>query len=414
LGGRLAHNATRIASTIAIAAIDTIAFCFKQKRLFQCSPETSSKVNKQNILIIGGGIGGLTSAIALGRDGHRLTIIEKDPDWAVYGVGILQQGNVIRAMKQLGIIDDYLKAGFGFDFVEVYIPTGERVARIPSPKLVEGYPANVGIGRPALHKVLGERAQAAGAEVRLGVTVEALDDDGAGVNVRFSDGSAGRYDLVIGADGLYSRTRAQLFPQASKPEFTGQSVWRYNFPKPASLDCLQAYEGPIGAGLAPLSDDLMYLFLTTPEPGNPWYDFNGIAAAMRSKLDGMPPAIASLAAQITEDAAVVYKPLEMLFIEHDWHKGRVVLIGDAVHATTPHLGQGAGMAIEDSLVLAEEIANAETPETAFAAFRTRRFDRCKYIVEASLALCHGQIGKGPLIEQAAATKAMFEIVAQPI
>jgi 2-polyprenyl-6-methoxyphenol hydroxylase-like FAD-dependent oxidoreductase len=371
-------------------------------------------VQHQNILIIGGGIGGLTSAIALGRDGHRLTIIEKDPDWAVYGVGILQQGNVVRAVKELGIIDDYLEAGFGFDFVEVYIPTGERVARIPSPKLVEGYPANVGIGRPALHKVLGERAKAAGAEVRLGVTVEALDDDDAGVTAHFSDGSSARYDLVIGADGLYSRTREQLFPQAPKPEFTGQSVWRYNFLKPAELDCLQAYEGPIGAGLAPLSSELMYLFLTTPEPGNPWYDVNGIAAAMRGKLAGLSPAIASLAVQITEDDAVVYKPLEVLFIEHDWHKGRVVLIGDAVHATTPHLGQGAGMAIEDSLVLAEEIAKAETPQAAFAAFRTRRFERCKYIVEASLALCHGQIGKGPLIEQAVATKAMFEVVAQPI
>jgi 2-polyprenyl-6-methoxyphenol hydroxylase-like FAD-dependent oxidoreductase len=371
-------------------------------------------VNNQNILIIGGGIGGLTSAIALGRDGHRLTIVEKDPDWAVYGVGIIQQANVVRAVKQLGILDDYLDAGFGFDFVEVYIPTGERVARIPVPPLVEGYPANVGIGRRALHEVLGARAKAAGAEVRLGVTVEALEDDGVQVTARFSDGTTGSYDLVIGADGLYSRTREQLFPDAVRPEFTGQSVWRYNFPKPPEHDCLQAYEGRIGAGLVPLSSDLMYMFVTTPEPGNPWYATEGLAAAMRSKLDGMPPALTTLGAQITDDKAVVYKPLEVLFVEHDWHKGRVVLLGDAVHATTPHLGQGAGMAIEDSIVLAEEIARADTPEAAFTAFRTRRFERCKYIVEASLALCHGQLGLGPRIEQAAATQAMFEVVAQPI
>ena len=190
-------------------------------------------MNNQNILIIGGGIGGLTSAIALGRGGHQLTIVEKDPDWAVYGVGIIQQSNVVRAVKQLGILDDYLDAGFGFDFVEVYIPTGERVARIPVPPLVEGYPANVGIGRRALHEVLGARAKAAGAEVRLGITVERLDDDGGQVTAQFSDGSSGNFDLVIGADGLYSRTREQLFPDAAKPEFTGQSVWRYNFPKPA-------------------------------------------------------------------------------------------------------------------------------------------------------------------------------------
>jgi 2-polyprenyl-6-methoxyphenol hydroxylase-like FAD-dependent oxidoreductase len=371
-------------------------------------------VKNQNILIIGGGIGGLTSAIALGRDGHRITIVEKDPDWAVYGVGIIQQGNVVRAVKELGIIDDYLDAGFGFDFVEVFIPSGQKVARIPSPKLVDGYPSNVGIGRRALHTVLGQRAKAAGAQVRLGVTVEALEDDGTSVTVQFSDGTTERFDIVIGADGLYSRTRGQLFPDAPQPEFTGQSVWRYNFPRTEGLDCLQAYEGKIGVGLVPLASDLMYMFVTTPEPGNPRYPVEGLAAEMRRKLVGMSPAISALADQIRDDASVVYKPLEVLFVQGAWHKGRTVLLGDAVHATTPHLGQGAGMAIEDSLVLAEEIGRAETPDAAFAAFQSRRFDRCKYIVEASLALCHGQLGLGPLIEQATATKEMFERVAQPI
>lgn len=371
-------------------------------------------MNNQNVLIIGGGIGGLTAAIALGRNGHRITVAEKDPDWAVYGVGIIQQANVVRAVKDLGIIDDYIDAGFGFDFVEVYLPNGERVARIPTPRLVEGYPANVGIGRRALHSVLGERAKAAGAEVRLGVTAEALDDDGAGVTVRFSDGSEGRFDLVVGADGLYSRTREQLFADAPGPEFTGQSVWRYNFAKPADLDCLRAYEGPIGIGLVPLSRDLMYMFVTTPEPGNPRYETTGLAKAMQARLGGAPPGIAELAAQITDDAEVVYKPLETVMIEGPWHRGRVVLLGDAVHATTPHLGQGAGMAIEDSLVLAEEIAAADTPEAAFTAFRARRYPRCKYIVDASLGLCRGQLGKGPRIEQAEATRAMFEVVARPL
>lgn len=367
-----------------------------------------------DILIVGGGIGGLTSAIALGRDGHRITIAEKDPDWAVYGVGIIQQANVIRAMHQLGILDDYVAAGWGFDAVEVFIPSGQRVAVIPTPKLVEGYPANVGIGRPALHKVLGDRAKAAGADVRLGLTVAAMADDGDGVDVVFSDETKGRFDIVIGADGLYSATRAMLFPDAPDPEFTGQSVWRYNFARPADAINLMAFEGPVGAGLVPLSDDLMYMFLTTPEPDNPWYPKDGLAAAMRGKLAGQPPAIATLAGDITDDDAVVYKPLEWMFLEGDWHVGRAVLIGDAVHATTPHLGQGAGMAIEDSIVLAEEIAAHDTPEAAFAAFRARRFERCRYVVEASRAICFGQIGKGPRIEQAKATAEMFAVIAAPI
>jgi len=372
-------------------------------------------VDNLRILIIGGGIGGLTSAIALRRKEFEVEVIERDPDWSVYGVGIIQQGNVVRAMTELGLIDDYISAGFGFDRVQVYIPTGQCVADIATPRLVEGYPGNVGIGRRALHKVLGDRTKEAGATVRLGVTASSLNDDGMGVSVTFSDGSSGRYDLVVGADGLYSQTREAIFPDTAKPEFTGQSVWRYNFRRTPDVIGLQAYEGQTGIGLVPLSDELMYMYVTTPEPGNPWYAKENLASAMRSKIAGVPsPAIQALVGQITEDDEVVYKPLEWLFLEGAWHKGRVVLLGDAVHATTPHLGQGAGMAIEDALVLAEELVKGDAIEPALTAYRNRRFERCRYIVESSRAICFGQIGKGPLVDNAEATRDMFIKVAEPI
>lgn len=366
------------------------------------------------ILIIGGGIGGLTSAVALRQKGFDVQVIERDPDWSVYGVGIIQQSNVVRAMAQLGLLDRYLDAGFGFDHVEIYTPDGRPIARVPSPRLIEGYPANVGIGRRALHKVLGDEAIGAGAEVRLGVVATALEEDGRGVTVRFSDDSEGRFDIVIGADGAYSTTRSMIFPDAPKPEFVGQSVWRYNFERPADLDCLRSYEGQVGVGLVPLASDLMYMFATTPEPGNPRYPREGLAGAMRAKLEGAPPAIRALAPQIVDDDGVVYKPLEWAFLDGDWHKGRVVLLGDAVHSTTPHLGQGAGMAIEDSIVLAEELARAASPEKSFRAYRERRFERCRYIVETSRAICESQLGQRPHIDQAGAVREMFEVTAQPI
>lgn len=367
-----------------------------------------------DILVIGGGIGGLTSAIALRGKGHAVTVIERDPDWSVYGVGIIQQSNVIRAMAALDLIDEYLAAGVGFDAVEIYTPGGNRVARVPVPRLVEGYPASMGVPRPALHKVLGDRTIASGAEVRLGITATAIDDDGEGVNVTFSDGSTGRYDLLIGADGVYSQTRQAILPDAPTPEFTGQSVWRYNLPRPADLDAMHAYNGPIGVGLVPISTELMYMYMTTPEPDNPRYPRAGLAAAMRAKLANCAPAIRALAEHITDDDGVVYRPLEGHLVEGPWHKGRVVLLGDAVHATTPHLGQGAGMAIEDSLVLADELEKADDMETALTAFRDRRFDRCAYIVRESLAICMGQLGKGPAVDNAKATHAMFQVVAEPI
>lgn len=365
-------------------------------------------------LVVGAGIGGLTCAIALRQRGFAVQLVEKDPAWSVYGVGIIQQGNVLRAIDQLGILDRYIGAGSGFDAVEVFAPDGRRVARVPSPRLLPDRPANVGISRRSLQDVLGNAAREAGATLRLGVTVTSLHDHADGVQVQFSDGSQARHDLLIGADGVHSWVRDTVFPEAARPQYTGQAVWRCNLPRLAGLDALQAYNGPVGAGLVPISADLMYLFLTTPEPDNPRYPRAGLAARMRQKAAACAPEIRALAEQIRDDDSVVYRPLEWLLVDGPWHRGNVVLLGDAVHTTTPHLGQGAGLAIEDGLVLAEELArHADIPQ-ALAAYRARRFERCAGIVQASLAICMGQLGKGPPVDNARATAEMFQITAQPI
>ncbi len=368
----------------------------------------------RSILIIGGGIGGLCAAIALGRVGHRVVVIERDPEWSVYGVGIIQQANVVRAMEQLGMLDTFLAAASGFDAVEIFVPDGTCVARVPSPRLVEGRPANVGIGRKALQRVLAQGARDAGAEIRLGVTVSSFEEGADALHVTFSDGTADDFSFAVGADGVYSQTRAMILPKAGVPEFTGQAVWRYNFARPEGLDALQVYNGPMGVGLVPMDADTMYLFATTPEPDNPRYPVHGIAAAMRAKLAQCAPQIRALVEQITDDEGVVYRPLEGLLVSGPWHKGRIVLLGDAVHAATPHLGQGAGMAIEDAIVLAEEVGRHDDLDAAFTAYRDRRFERCRYIVEHSLAICHGQLGKGPPIDNHQATAQMFALVSQPI
>lgn len=371
-------------------------------------------VQKLSVLIIGGGIGGLTSAIALGQRGFAVDVIEKDPNWSVYGVGIIQQANVIRAVAELGVIDDYIEAGYGYDFVEIYKPDGELAAKVPVTRLVEKYPGQIGISRPALQKVLADRAEAEGAKIRLGVVVEELEDNEDGVSVEFSDGTSGQYDVVVGADGVSSQMRDLMFPDAKKPEFAGQAVWRYNLRRPKDLVNMRAYEGRMGVGLVPLSDDLIYMYLTTPEPDNPRYPREGLAKAMRDKLAEAPPGIAEFVDQITDDDEVVYRPLAWHFLEGNWHKGHVMLIGDAAHGTTPHLGQGAGMAIEDSLVLAEELDRSDSVADAFAAFQERRYERCKYIVDSSVAICMGQIGKGPLVNYPKATADMIAVTSEPL
>ena len=367
------------------------------------------------VLIIGGGIAGLTAAIALRQRGHDVCVVERDPTWSVYGVGIIQQANVIRATAALGVLDSYVASGFAYDQVTMFAPNGALIAHIPSHRLAGAdYPANLGISRPAVHRLFGERAQQAGAEIRLGVTFTQLHDDGAAVDVSFTDNTKGRYDLVIGADGLYSEVRKTLFPNAPAPRFTGQSVWRYNLPRPPDVTSLHVYAGRNGVGLVPLSDTLMYIYVVTEEPGNPKMPREGLAAAMRARLAGLPPAISALARQITDDAGVVYKPMEYLFLDGDWFAGRVIVIGDAAHASTPHLGQGSGMAIEDSLVLAEELTNHDELPSALRAFMNRRAERCRFIVENSFAVGEYQMGRGGNLDYAAVTQRMHEVTAAAI
>jgi 2-polyprenyl-6-methoxyphenol hydroxylase-like FAD-dependent oxidoreductase len=158
----------------------------------------------------------------------------------------------------------------------------------------------------------------------------------------------------------------------------------------------------------------MYMYVTTPEPGNPRYPRAGLAATMRSKVAQCAPAIRRLAENITDDGAVVYRPLETLLIEAPWYRDRVVLLGDAAHVSTPHLGQGAGMAIEDSLVLADALEHHDRIDRALDVYFRRRFERCAYIVRASLAICRGQLGEAEPVDNAKATAEMFAYTAQPI
>lgn len=367
-------------------------------------------------LIIGGGIGGLTAGIALRQKGIAVDIIERSKDWSVYGVGIIQQMNVVRAMGQLGILDDYLSRAYGFDSTTLFVgPGGVQDAKFGTPRLAgPDYPSNAGIRRPDLQIVLGEGAKRAGANIRLGTMVTEMNDDGAGVDVTFSDGSTGRYDVVIGADGIYSQTRQTIMPDAPAPEYTGQWVWRYNFPRPADLDGIHVFAGPLNAGFVPMTDDLMYMFLVSSEPDTTPLPIDGAASALRDRARKMPPPqVAAMIDLITDDAGVVARPMETILLEGDWHKGRIVLLGDAVHASTPHLAQGAGMAIEDGLVLADELIKA-APEEAFKAYRNRRMPRVAHVAKSSTRIGQMQMGKIPPFDVGALTGETIGMMCQPI
>lgn len=367
------------------------------------------------VLIVGGGIAGLAAAIGLRRVGIEVDLIERNPAWSVAGIGIIQQSNVVRAMAQLGVVDEFLQAGWCFNYTRAYDAAGQLLAQIDAPRLTtHDYPAMMGVARPALQRVLADAARRAGARLRIGVEVLHIASTEQGVRVTDSEGGDLSYDLIVGADGLYSQLRQLLWPELPPPAYTGQAVWRYNLPRPAELDCLATQTGEhANAGVCPVSAEGMYLFVTSGEPGNPRMPNEQLATRMRERLAGFGGFVAQLREQIVDPAQVVYRPLEAILVPRPWYRGRVVLIGDAAHAMTPHLGQGAGMAVEDAVVLAEELACGGAMDAMLERFMQRRWERVQFIWDGSVGIGRAEI-EGRRVDRAGVVRQMFELTSQPI
>ena len=343
--------------------------------------------NAQTVLIVGGGIGGLSAAIGFRQAGYDVDLVEKNAAWDVYGVGIIQPGNALRALHELGLAHEAVQVGHPMVGDKTWTADGETLlGEHDWPALVDGLPPGNGITRTRLHQILQSHTLASGADVRVGVTVETLRDNGDRVVVQFTDGNKRSYDLVIGADGLHSQVREIVFGVELQPHFTGQVCWRYNLPRIDGLDRILVYIGATGtAGFCPLGPDLMYILtIEKPPPGQPVrLETRGLAAVYRERLKQFGGLVAERRDLIVDDEAVVYRPVESLLVEPPWYRGRVVLVGDAAHGTSPHCGQGAAQAIEDGLVLREELARNHSIESALDAYTARRYERCKVIVEGS-------------------------------
>ena len=365
----------------------------------------------KKILIIGGGFSGMAAAIQLRKQQLDVDVVEIDPGWRSYGAGISLGGATLRAFKTLGILPQFLERGAADDGVDIFLPHGQKVATLPTPRIAgPEVPGGGAIMRPVLARILAEATTASGANVRLGCTFTALRQHADGVEVAFTDGSTTNYDLVIGADGLYSKTRAAIMPEAPQPKYSGQAVWRAVLPRPAALDRASMWLGPrIKTGLNPVSRDEMYLFVTEDREDNVMIDPKDFAPMLSELLAPFPdPLIQRCRAQI------VYRPLESLLVQQPWHRGRVVLIGDTVHATTPHLASGACIGIEDALVLAEELAQADSVEQALSRFGARRWERCRMVVENSGRLGEIEITGGDKAEHAQIMRETLAALAAPI
>lgn len=350
-----------------------------------------------NALIVGGGIGGMTAAIAFARAGVAVTLVDIDPEWRVYGAGISVTGISLRAFGDLGILDQVTARGFIGAGMRGRSVSGDILMQTPVAENPAPIQRGGGIMRPVLHDILSATVRAEDIDVRLGVTVRHLDQADRYVDVQFTDGRRERYDLVVGADGINSTIRSMVFPEAPKPKFTGQGCWRVVAPRPPEIDRTEMYFGSsTKLGLNPVSQDEMYLFLLEHVPDNPWFADEALIPHVKMLMEPFGGHIPAVCAGLTDPSKVNYRPLEWLLLPDPWYRGRVVLIGDAAHATTPHLASGAGIAVEDGLVLAEELRRSDHVPAALRAFMDRRFARARLVVESSVRIGELEMsGKNP-------------------
>jgi 2-polyprenyl-6-methoxyphenol hydroxylase-like FAD-dependent oxidoreductase len=351
-----------------------------------------------HVLVAGAGLAGTATAIGLAAAGTAVDLIDVKPEITAVGSGITMQGNGLRELRRLGVIDAVLAAGYPFDSLGLRAPdpAGTLLAEIPDVRTGgPDLPATVGLPRPALARIMADRAVEAGAKLRLGTAVSALTQDGDGVDVTFTDGSAGRYDLVVGADGIRSATR-RMIGIADEPRPTGMGIFRSFGPRPDSVTRTDLYYGGPAyiAGYCPTSENTLYAYVvedardrsaqTAPERLAVMLE---LAAAYHGPWD-------DIRATLTDPAAVSYTLFEALIVPAPWHRGRVVLIGDAAHACPPTLAQGGAQALEDAAVLTELLlSQAALDDGMWTAFTGRRFERAKTVVEASCQLGQWQLDR---------------------
>lgn len=370
----------------------------------------------QKILVVGGGIGGMSLVLGLAKRGLSTHLVEIDPDWKAIGAGLTLNGATLRAFDRLDLLSEIVAHGDVHGGRKILTMKGEVITEQPVFKPTRGdLTAGGGILRPVLHKILASRVRDSGADVSLGVTISHLEQDEDGVRVAFSDGAEGVYSLVVGADGLMSRVRQLTMPSAPAPEFTGQGCWRAVFPRPKEFESLWLYlDSGHKIGFNPVSRDEMYMFMLESAPGNPWRDPSEWQDELAGRLIPWGGRLEALGRSLSPINRINYRPLEYLLLPPPWHVGRIVLLGDACHATTPHAGYGAGLAIEDAIVLSECLVEDRPLDDQLWSYVDRRYERCKSIIQTSLHLGRLEMDQRPVSEQTAISRALAELVAQPV
>jgi 2-polyprenyl-6-methoxyphenol hydroxylase-like FAD-dependent oxidoreductase len=333
--------------------------------------------------IIGGGIGGLTLAIAMQKKGLGVKIYESASRFRPLGAGIALAANAIKAFADIGIADDIISAGKKIKKMYGKDSKGDVLSFTDAEYLTEKYGVvnNFTIHRADLHDVLTRLIQPG--TIEFGKTCSDFEQN-KDVTIQFSDGTKTQADYLIACDGIHSVIRKKLLPQ-SLPRYAGYTCWRaviddmpggFN-----SEETSESWGSGRRFGVVPINKDRVYWFATlNAKPNDPAmkaYTNKDLSACFKDFHFPIPELLAK-----TKDEQLIWGDIIDIRPIGQFAFGKVLLLGDAAHATTPNMGQGACMAIEDAATLANGLVKYE-PEEAFQKFQTHRIARTTKIVNQS-------------------------------
>jgi 2-polyprenyl-6-methoxyphenol hydroxylase-like FAD-dependent oxidoreductase len=339
------------------------------------------------VAIAGAGIAGLTTAIALQKLGIQTIVFEAAPALKPIGAGITLAMNAMRSLALLGVADQVTAAGQIMDSFTIMDARGNVMSHVDNQKLHATYGVhNIAIHRATLHQVLFD--QLTEGTVVTGKKVVGYEETTHGILVRFEDGDTFESDYLIATDGVHSPVRRQIYPDA-KPRYAGYTCWRSVMTNPGvPLPGPSETWGANGrVGLVPLPNNQIYWFLCQNAPQNAPEMRNSTSADLLERFRHYHSPIPQIL-EATPRESIIWSDIIDLKPLPNFACGKVLLLGDAAHATTPNLGQGACQAIEDAAVLYHTWnQHPETDAaTVFQLFEQKRLKRTRHIVNRSRML----------------------------
>jgi 2-polyprenyl-6-methoxyphenol hydroxylase-like FAD-dependent oxidoreductase len=303
------------------------------------------------------------------------TLVERQPELLTTGAGLFLPGNAVRAIDQLGLLEEVTERAVPIRRQLILDASGKVLNAIETEHFWRGCGPCLSLQHKDFHGIL--KASLRRSTIAFGRSITSQSQDSAGCLVTFDDGSTAKYDLVVGADGVHSKLRSTAL-SGGPARYVGNVCWRFITKNIADIGCWTAMLGRDRTLLAiPVSESDVYVYADMAVPSE------GILALsrsspLRSLFKGFAGPVFPLIDRLPSDTQVHYGPIEEVRLK-DWVKDRIVLLGDAAHGCSPSMAEGAGMAMEDALVLVEELSRGTDVRKALYTYAERRRTRVDWV-----------------------------------